>query len=326
MQPDTCEKFMQLFQGRTDAFGTGKGGWVKRAPSTEDFMNHLEGRGTGIGIAPLRDDGTISFAAIDLDEPNFEAAKEMQQLLNFATSWIEKSRSGNAHVWCFFDEPVEAWIARAILRETTAAIGKPAVEVFPKQDHLQPGMVGNYINLPYHGDTRPILDSDFEEWENGNLNDNSSWMPVHTFVEQALELRSFSEVWRKRAHWLGISPPEQRERKQEFGQAKELHMCAEYIIANRDENPIREGQRNVVYFNLAKMLTNYEGFDHDEAVELLRLVRDSSDEQGIDHVDDRELERILDNAEKGGFTSTGCDEALMVGYTHPDCPIARGLK
>jgi len=323
MPQTTLDDFMRLFRGRTDAYGTGKGQWIKKKPQAWVYGNHIQGIGPGLGIAPLLDDGTVWFAAIDLDEPNFDAAKEMQEILRgCGHTWIEKSRSGNAHVWAFFAEPVEAWIVRGVLREVTAAIGKPAVEVFPKQDRLLAGMVGNYINLPYHGDTRPILDSDFDEtW---NINDNSSWMPMFSFVEQALELLNDPERWRKRADWLGIAPPEQRERSAELGTGKELHKCAEWIIANRDETPIAEGHRNVVFFNLAKMLTHYEGFDHDDSLKMLELVRDSSEAAGYDRVDDREINRILTNAERGGFTSTGCDDPLMADYVHPDCPIAKG--
>jgi hypothetical protein len=133
-------------------------------------------------------------------------------------------------------------------------------------------------------------------------------------LEIALE-RNDPTAWERRARWLMIEPPEQRlKERQDFGTGKELHICAEWIIANRDENPIMEGHRNVVYFNLAKMLRHYEGFSDDDAFAMLELVRDSADEQGVDHVSDHELRRLFDNA--GGFTSTGCDDPLMGPYVH----------
>jgi hypothetical protein len=253
----------------------------------------------------------------------------MQQFLSFAATFIERSRSGNAHVWAFFKEPIEAWVARGIMREATAAIGKPTVEVFPKQDKLREGMVGNYINLPYHGEDRPILrdPGDVEPFEDSwhpdvqaaRERDAKEW-PLDEFLEIACAERSDPEAWRRRARWLMIEPPEQRLKEREFGTGKELHMCAEWIIANRDENPILDGHRNVVYFNLAKMLRHYEGFTDDDAFSILQLVRDSADEQGVDHVSDAELHRLFRNAE--GFTSTGCDDPLMGPYVHPDCKIA----
>jgi hypothetical protein len=309
--PEIVERFMRLYRGRTDAYGTGEGRWVHAEPTAAVYDEHLRGDGPGLGIAPLLDDGTCWWAAIDLDEPDFDAAHEMQEFLAFGTTWIERSRSGNAHVLAFFSEPIEAWLVRGILREATIAIGKPAAEVFPKQDKLLEGMVGNYLNLAYHGSERPMLHNAEEP------------ISLNAFTRAALDDLNAPDVWRKRGRWLMIVPPEQREHDhQEFGTGKELHMCAEWIIGNREENPVSEGHRNTVYFNLAKMLSHYEGFDHEEAFDMLRLVRDAADEQGVEHSSDGELLRILHNAERGGYTSTGCDDALMLPYTHPNCPIA----
>jgi hypothetical protein len=70
--------------GRTDAYGTGRGQWIKREPTPAVYApgEHLRGEGPGLGIAPLLDDGTVWFAAIDLDEPDFDAAREMQEFLS----------------------------------------------------------------------------------------------------------------------------------------------------------------------------------------------------------------------------------------------------
>lgn len=313
VSPRLLQDFMRLFQGRTDAYGTGAGRWVKSPPMGWVYTDHLEGKGEGLGIAPLMDDGRVWFAAVDLDEPDFEAAEEISAFLSFdGHAWVERSRSGNAHVWCFFAEPIDAWIPRGIMREATAAIGKPTVEVFPKADKLREGMLGSYINLPYHGDARPMLSEGYE-------------VPVESFVRDTLALDGFlnsSNEWRKRADWLMISPPEHREQKNEFGKSPDLHICAQNIIARRDEVPVSEGHRNVVYFCLAKMLSNWESCGQEEALQLMKVVRDSSDAQGVDHVSDSELRRILRNAEQGEFSSTGCDDPLMAPYVDPACRIA----
>jgi hypothetical protein len=126
------------------------------------------------------------------------------------------------------------------------------------------------------------------------------------------------EDYRKRARWLLITPPDQRERSATFGAAKNLHICAEHVIANADTNPIREGHRSVVLFNLAKALTNWEQVDHGEALEIMRSVNSAGDPPETDS----EVRRILGNAERGQFTSTGCDDPLFAPYAHPDCRIA----
>lgn len=301
--------FKRLFSGLETAYGTGAGGWVREPVKLKNYSMHLRGHGDGLGIAPLREDGTVSFAAIDLDEPDFETARELSKLLP-GTTWIEKSRSGNAHIHAFFSEPIEAWIPRGIMREATAALGKPHVEVFPKQDRLRIGMVGNYINLPYFGDTRPVLHRGDED------------MPLNPelFVSDAIAFLNDPEIWKKRAHWLGVPTPKEREAAQttEFGQQPYLHRCAEYVIANRDNNPIVAGHRAVAYFSLSKMLANCNQFTTDESLAILGLINDSSP----DPITEDEIHRIYFNAERGQFRSTGCDDPLFLPYADPECPIA----
>lgn len=294
--------FMRLFAGRQDAYGTGKGEVVRAPVKAALYEQHLRGDGKGLGIFPLLDDGTLHFAAIDLDEPDFDAARSMQELLPGVT-WLERSRSGNAHVWAFFTEPCEAWVARGLMREATVAIDKPRVEVFPKQDRLMEGMVGNYINLPYFGEERPMVDAS----------------SLAEFVGRALVLRNDPESWRKRARFVGIEAPEHRISTSEFGEQAQLHPCAEHIIANRFDNPIRAGHRNVVYFNVAKQLLNWRDLDEDEAWDLLAELECASP----DRIPESELRRLFENAKRGEWTSTGCDDPLMGPYILDDCPIVR---
>lgn len=318
LEAETVQQFAALFAGRTDAYGTGQGRWIKNPPTLDIYRNHLLGRGPGLGIAPLLDDGTVRFAAIDLDEPDFDAAFEMQGYLP-GPSFVESSRSGNAHVWVFFDAPIEAWIPRGILKEATLAAGKQHVEVFPKQDRLLPGMLGNYINLPYYGDTRRI------KWTRiAGCSAPSDIENVEDFVESAhwggLNDR---QTWLNRANWLSIGPPEARSTEQaEFGAQEQLHICADYVIANCIENPVRAGHRAVVFFALAKQLLNCVLFDADETLRILREVNAESPEP----VPDSELRRTVDNVVRGQFTSTGCDDPLFAPYAHPDCPIAKAAR
>jgi hypothetical protein len=302
--------FRRLFSGLDTAFGTGRGQWIKRPPRPEDWIDHLEGKGPGIGIAPLRQDSTVKFAAIDLDEPDFDAAREMQKYIP-GTSWIERSRSGNAHVWVFFSEPVEAWVPMGILKEATLAAGKTHVEVFPKNHDFTKVKLGNYINLPFHGNERPILHFD----EDG---DDFPYDP-ELFIADAEASLNEPSKWRDKARWLMIDPPSERERRAEFGTQPNLHMCAEYIIEHAEDNPITPGHRSATYFALAKQLTNWSQVDHEETLAIMRSVNEAA---GTDSIPDSELRRILGNAERGQFTSTGCDDPLVTPFCHPECPIA----
>lgn len=299
-------KFAQLFAGLDTAFGTGKGQWIKRPPRPQDWCDHLEGKGAGMGIAPLRPDNTVMFAAIDLDEPDFEAAWEMQKFIP-GPSFVEVSRSGNAHIWVFFKAPLEAWVAMGILKEAVTGAGKQHVEVFPKNHDFAKVKLGNYINLPYFGKSRRI------EAPSGEL-----WETPEPFLSAAYETANDPEVWRTRANWLLISPPSERKNKVEFGSQSTLHVCAREIIEDPYANPVVAGHRAIFFFNLAKALTNWESCDHDEAFEWMQHVNQASP----DSISDSELLRILGNAERGGFTSTGCDDPVFAPYAHPSCPIA----
>ena len=308
---ELAPRFRALFDGLDTAFGTGDGRWIKRPPTAMDWQHHLEGKGPGIGIGPLRPDSTVKFAAIDLDRPDFRAAREMQEHIP-GPSFIERSRSGNAHVWVFFKDPIEAWVPIEFLKYAIHAAGLHSVEVFPKNHDFSKVRLGNYINLPYHGDQRPIL----------------SWPDDPTLPVQQFTLEQFlveaedglndPKAWKLKANWMQFAPPDQRERKSEFGTQAQLHMCAEHIISG-GAGPVLEGSRNAVYFALACQLTNWDGCDHDEALGWMMKVNDDSP----DTVPEYELRRILDNAERGEYTGTRCDDPLVLPYTHPDCPIAR---
>jgi hypothetical protein len=309
---ELAPRFAALFDGLKMAHGTGEGRWVKRPLRPEDWVKHLQGVGPGIGVAPLREDNTVMFAAIDLDEPDFESADLMRKFLP-GKSWLEKSRSGNAHVWVFFAEPCPAWIAMGVLKEAYLAAGKEQVEVFPKNWDFARVRLGNYINLPYHGSQRAI----YEDW-NGKSNLDYP-LSLEDFISQAEETTNEVEKWVRRANWLQIHDPSNRkDLSTEWGTQARLHSCAERIISG-EAGPIVEGTRNAVFFMLAKCLLNWQDCDSDEALEILRAVNNDLCDPPED---DYELRRILGNVERARYTSTGCDDPLVQPYTDPACPIA----
>jgi hypothetical protein len=131
-----------------------------------------------------------------------DAARAMQGFLP-GTSFIERSRSGNAHVWVFFKEPIEAWVPMGILKEACIAAGKPRVEVFPKNHDFTKVKLGNYVNLPYHGSDRPIV---HVEPNPTGFHPEIEW-DLKTFLADAERTLQDPEEWRKQAKWLLIDPP-----------------------------------------------------------------------------------------------------------------------
>ena len=131
----------------------------------DDFWieKHLKGDVT-IGIYPIQLDDRVNFLVFDFDKENwFENAK---QLTKFCQSidlpaHLERSISGNGgHLWIFFSQSVSAAKVREFgftLLEKAGIVGisrdKSGFDrIFPNQDFLQEGGLGNLIALPlqYH--------------------------------------------------------------------------------------------------------------------------------------------------------------------------------
>jgi len=322
---DEAQIMRCLFDGRRDIFGVGKG-TIERSSTgafSEErwdglFEAHLRGdQNADLGIYLVRDDDTVTYALVDIDEPNFDLAKEVADTLPTDYAWVERSRSGNYHVLIFFDEPLEAYYARAVLRGVIVAVGQPALEIFPKQDGLREGMVGNYASIPWHGNQRPIVWGKSGLWKH---QENLDYQILRKFwLAFADEHRTSAEAWRRRGRALG-GKPRAEVRSGEFGERNSLHVCASYIFEHRHDNPLVPGHRATVLFNVAKQLANCKHYNENEAIQFIQAINDA----GTDPIPEREVRRFVRNAYSGGFTSTGCDEGGMSAYVSPDCKIANG--
>jgi hypothetical protein len=128
---------------------------VKRAPTKTDWQAHLNGD-VGLVIVPLRSDGTVLFATIDIDDYwlDHRVIVEAVDKLPFI---VCRTKSGGLHVFVFFTEPVPAVVARRKLREVAVGLGYPKAEVFPKQSEITDTVpVGSAINVPYFAGNRSL--------------------------------------------------------------------------------------------------------------------------------------------------------------------------
>ncbi|MEN6385371.1 MAG: DEAD/DEAH box helicase family protein [Phycisphaerales bacterium] len=136
--------------------------------------SHLRGRGHFVaGIYPLLPDETCCFLAIDFDEGGWE--KDVGALRDICREFtipiaIERSRSGNgSHAWFFFKQPVTAAIARkfgtALLTHSMSKRHeipfKSYDRLFPNQDTMPKGGLGNLIALPLQREARSANNSEF---------------------------------------------------------------------------------------------------------------------------------------------------------------------
>jgi hypothetical protein len=97
---------------------------------------HLAGR-RGVGVPPLLDDGTCAWGAIDVDVYDLDLPALNRRVQGLGLPLVVcRTKSGGAHLYLFFAEPVAAEAVRPKLAAWAAALGHPGVEVFPKQDYL----------------------------------------------------------------------------------------------------------------------------------------------------------------------------------------------
>jgi len=151
-----------------------EGGWRKDAKqperhylqlTSEVFTAHLTGT-DHIGLYPMLSGNRTCWLAAD-----FDGQAAMLDALAYlkaaraigAPAALEISRSGvGAHVWIFFTEPVPAATARqlgtGLVREAIAIRGRMDLRcydrLFPSQDVLPTGGIGNLIAAPLHGKCR----------------------------------------------------------------------------------------------------------------------------------------------------------------------------
>jgi hypothetical protein len=192
-----AQKFVTIFAGRKDAWGTPDGGCKKEPLKMSHVINHFKGT-QSLGRYPLLNDGTCKWAVVDFDFKSHTNRVELAEKaarrfarklfeLGLRSCWFERSKSGMIHLWLFFSEPIKARKIRRVLQfvaqELDLKIANGIVEIFPKQDELSDGGFGNYMNLPYFQvtnghvpDRRVMLDSNtFQP------------IPLETFLEQVVK-------------------------------------------------------------------------------------------------------------------------------------------
>jgi len=176
------KRFARLFKGHPARYGryditgeavaeekvAGRARTVDQEIKEKDYSDHVEGK-VGIGVIPLqgkaKKPGRVNFAAIDIDVyKQADQAKRNLTHKDVALTLMQtplivtQSKSGGIHVWLFSEGGVSAKLATDYLNAQAANLGVAGCEVFPKQtERFSEEDVGNWINLPYFGDTRKAV-------------------------------------------------------------------------------------------------------------------------------------------------------------------------
>lgn len=164
-----AELILSLFRGRHDVLAVPNGPGFKPQPIDGPIKpswirkEHLEGNRC-LGFYLMTAASQVFCSAVDFDNKPDSPDAEWQikteqvyyELVKFGlTPLIEISQSGHAaHVWLFFEQPVDAWLVRQFWSSIESSSGVPFVEVYPRQDELSGKGLGNLIRYPLWNQSR----------------------------------------------------------------------------------------------------------------------------------------------------------------------------
>ena len=165
--------YRSLFVNRNDVFAVQqpKGMYFpeRRPLNNDDVQRHLNGEWSIGTYAIDPSNQSVSNIVFDLDILDEEAATTLCRLVeelvcveinedNALCLMREFSGNKGTHVWLFLSEPVLAekvrrWIAADFMPKWQQVAGEKgwptALEVFPKQDRVDPEGFGNLVKLPF---------------------------------------------------------------------------------------------------------------------------------------------------------------------------------
>lgn len=168
VEEPVAARFMRLFEGASRSHGTytqedpevGGKRTIKRTartlrePVTVDLWSqHIAGT-RPLGVVPIREDDHCMWGAADVDDYTIDVAELASELRKLEVPAIVcRTKSGGAHVYLFFSEPIPAEEVVPRLRELAALIGHGDCEIFPKQTTVlaSRGDLGSWLNMPYFG-------------------------------------------------------------------------------------------------------------------------------------------------------------------------------
>ena len=110
------ERFQALFAGLPRAWGEyieaaagerkGRGITRQGLLGESQFKKHLAGQ-QRLGIVPIRDDNSVVFGAIDIDDYSTTPRQFAEQVVDLPLC-VTRSKSGGAHIWLFLATPLPA--------------------------------------------------------------------------------------------------------------------------------------------------------------------------------------------------------------------------
>jgi len=252
-------RFKAIFEGLDLAHGTyriegskangkqaGKAVVVRKPPTDDLWIKHLEGIEPSLGIIPIRADNTCIWGCIDIDQYPLDHFGLVQKVRKLELPLVVcRSKSGGAHVFLFVKEPMPAGNMQRYLKAAAAVLGEAGREIFPKQSEIlvERGDTGNFLNLPYFGRDQTLRYA---------IKDDGT----------AATLEEFYAIHEQWVQSPDVAPPEEPTKAEH--PIKDGPPCLQVICSQG----VPEGTRNNALFNIAVYLKkSHESDWQDKLVE-----------------------------------------------------------
>ena len=297
--------FMQLFSGRTDVYGLNQM-CLKEPLTKEIYQQHLDGV-KRIGVYPIYDKVWTKWFAYDLDVDNFEQALSIKECAKHykIKMFIERSKSKGFHIFCFFDEPIEAVKPRLIFEMILEELDIKC-ELFPKQDEIAENQFGNFIFLPLFGGDTKNGKTVFVDDKNNIFIDNVTDLKKIelTKVEHIEEAILVNNLERKKIIF--------QETDAESRVYSRTLPCIENI-----KKGTQKGHRNEACFRLVIFLKE-KNIPRDD----IEILINNWNLKNNPHLPNKEILTIIDSVFKGKYKSYGCESGIITHYCKKEnCPI-----
>lgn len=312
-------QFYNIFKGMENAHGVynpthknekgkliGAAGVIHEPPTVTTWLKHLLGE-SGLGIGPLDNESMCGWGAIDIDIYNLKHDELLAKIREKKLPLLcAKTKSGGAHLYCFFNERIDAATVKNKMTEMAVLLGyafmpdgKP-VEVFPKQTKVltERGDTSNWLNMPYMGaynEDGTLTGTETRYFFNPAT--GSPWSAdeflqyVDSYKINKLELENIQVEQVLNDPYLIDAP-----------------VCIQQILAS---GPIEEGGRNMMLYNLAVLANKIAG---DNSALRNSLIEDFNRKYCAPALSANEVVKIQETIAKHPEYQYQCKEPMLKAY------------
>lgn len=320
--------YQSLFVSRPDAYAIWRNGRPTAIykPLNENVItDHLDGC-ERVGTYLILPDGRTPFLVLDLDDQDKNLVRELLGRLEHRQipAYVELSKSKGFHIWMFFVKPIPAGVVRKFARALLGDLQRRKIEIFPKQDSVGEGGLGNCIWLPLfppdvEEDKTCFVDEDLNAYPNQwkflakieRVPEDQIAKALETLGRETADRRSVTRKAEETPRVVLRFPRTKFWPRLAYDPAK-LPICAHRILWEG----VDEDHRNNCLFVLTKQLRN-QGLRQRQVEDLVL----ASNAVCRPPLPEREVFTVLKSVSDKGYTSLGCDDEFIASLCSRHCPI-----